>query len=173
MPDARVWFWPGFHHGCKTKVLCIQLSFFCVQFRCTYIYCSVNDNFVFLIINRQQYSCLAWLLFLGVILEWPFLAHGVGVSGLSSLSSGWWRPGERECSFPWTLFSACCIRSLRGICQVDGPQPDTTYPLLCLPTFFFSTDLRHRSHDPEHCNCWSDLCCTRHFSSSIHSSNMK
>ena len=69
------------------KVLFIQLSFLCVKLRCNYMYCYVNESFVFLIIDRQQYYCPAWLVSLGVLLERPFLARGVAVAELSSSSS--------------------------------------------------------------------------------------
>ena len=61
--------------------------FFCVQLRCNNVCCPVDKNFVFLIMDRQQDSFPAWLVSLGVPLVWPFLAHGVGVAGLSSSSS--------------------------------------------------------------------------------------
>ena len=114
MPGARVWCWPGFHWGCKMKVLFIQLSFLCVQLRCNYMYCYVNENFVFLIIDGQQCSCPALVVSLGVLLAWPSLARGVGVAGQSSSSSSWWRPGGRDCSFPCALFNVCCVESLWG-----------------------------------------------------------
>ena len=102
MPGARVLCWPGFHWGCKAKVLFIQLSFLCVQFRYNYMCCSVSDSFVFLIINRQDCSCLAWLVFLGGLPEWPFLAHGIGVAAwtvflLLWMMKAWWSGIPVQC----------------------------------------------------------------------------
>ena len=167
MPGARVWCWPGFHWWCKAKVLFIQLSFLCVQFRYNYMCCSVSDSFVFLIINRQHCSCLAWLVFLG------------GLPGVALLGTWYW---------------CCCLNCLpppvddealvvRDSCSVPASQeaweeyakcvvPSQTQPILCCLPSLFSTDPVHRSHNPGHCSCWSDLCYTRHFSS-IHSSNRK
>ena len=36
------------------KVLFIQLSFLCVQLRYNYMYCFINESFVFLIINGSS-----------------------------------------------------------------------------------------------------------------------
>ena len=62
--------------------------FFCVQLRCNNVCCPVDENFVFLIIDKQKDSFPAWLVSLGVLLVKLILAHGVGIAGLSSSSSG-------------------------------------------------------------------------------------
>ena len=77
----------GFVEDLKQGSLLSISQYFCVQFRCNNVSCPVDENSVFLIIDRQQDSFPAWLVSLGVPLVWPFLAHGVGVAGLSSSSS--------------------------------------------------------------------------------------
>ena len=103
-------------------------------------------------------SCPAWLVSQGVLLEWPFLARGVGVDELSSSSSRWWRPGGHGLFFPMHPVQCLLHREISS-----GGSTDTTSSLLS-PHTVFSTELKHRSHDPEHRSCWSDLCCSRHFS---------
>ena len=136
-----------------------------MQLWCNYIYFSVDESFVFLIyINRQQCSCPALVVSLGVLLAWPSLACGVAVAELSSSSSGWWRPGGRDCSFPCTLFK-CLLHRVPAKNNAKSVVPSKTQPPLYRPLHsLFSTDLMHRSHYPGLCSCWSDLCCTRYFS---------
>ena len=144
----------------------MQLSFLCVQIRCNYMYCSISESFAFLIINRQWCCCpltnTHWLVSLRILLEWPFLARGIGVAGLSSSPLDDEGLMGKDFSFPCALISAYYIGSLQGICQVGGTQPDPISSLLS-PLSLFTTDVMHRSHDPGHCSYWSDLCCTRHF----------
>ena len=69
--------------------------FLCVQLGCDNMCCSVDEGFVFLTRSATYFSNRQAAVFLpslvrvsGVLLQWSFLAHGVGVAGLSSSSSG-------------------------------------------------------------------------------------
>ena len=164
---------PGFHWGCKTKVVFIQLSFLCVQLWCNYMCCSVNGSFVFLIINRQQCSCSGLVVSLGVLLERPSLARGVAVAELSFSSSGWWRPGGRDCSFSCTLFSACCIGNLwRIMPSVWSPARHNL--LSTVPSTVFFPLTLCIDHITQGLVAVGQICVALDTSlSSIHSSNMK
>ena len=69
--------------------------FLCVQLGCDNMCCPIDEGLVFLtrsatyLSNRQATVFLPSLVSVpGVLLEWSFLARGVGVAGLYSSSSG-------------------------------------------------------------------------------------
>ena len=69
--------------------------FLCVQLGCDNMCCPIDEGLVFLTRSATYFSNGQAAVFLprlvrvsGVLLQWSFLAHGVGVAGLSSSSSG-------------------------------------------------------------------------------------
>ena len=91
--------------------------FVCVQLRCNNVCCPVDENFVFLIIGRQQCSFPAWLVFLGsswLDPSWHMVLVFLGCLPPPLDDEGLWSGIVSHSPRP-TRFSAFCIGSLRGI----------------------------------------------------------
>lgn len=84
------------------------------------------------IISKQQCSFPAWLVSLGILLEWHFLICGMGVAVQSSSSSGRWRPCGLGLFFPMCPLQ-CLLHKEPSRTMPSGWSPDRHHLLPAAP----------------------------------------
>ena len=164
--DARL---PGFGvsegsiEDIRQRFSLSNAHFLCVQLGCDNMCCPIDEGLVFLTRSATYFSNGQAAVFLpslvrvsGVLLQWSFLAHGVGVAGLSSSSSGWWRPGGQGFFFLLCPVQ-CLLHSQPGRMMPSGWSTARHNLLSAIPSYPFHTYLMNRSRYPECCSCWPDL----------------
>lgn len=130
---------PGFgiSQGSVEDTRLSNTHFLYVQLRCDNMFCPLDEKFVFLTLSAIYFSNGQAVVFLDSLVSVPRGPPGVVLLGMWCwccrtvflplwLIKAWWA-GIVLSLCP---VQCCCIGSLRGICQVGGPQSDTTSSLL-------------------------------------------